>query len=171
MVWKPCTLTAFTGISRDYSENLSPTFPLTFCHSRDTCAHLLKLDIVSTVHCSPKTFNETHLLAMWVLSLIETHRDRHDEYVTVYTTQHNRVPMSGWEKLNVFWNIRLDVSVFVSAETCTCLNSYIMKWHEVRIQSWVISAAVTDPGPLKTLNTLYNGIHTTNTLLIQRYTP
>ena len=33
------------------------------------------------------------------------------------------------------------------------------------------SGSMTDTGPLNTLNTLDNNIHTTNTLLIQRYTP
>ena len=33
------------------------------------------------------------------------------------------------------------------------------------------SGSMTDTGPLNTLNTLYKEIHTTNTLLIQRYTP
>ena len=171
MVWKPCTLTAFTGISRDSSENLSPTFPLTFSHSRDTGAHLLKLDIVSTVHCSQNTFNDTHLLAMWVWSL--TQRDKHDEYVTVYTTQHNRVPMSGernWMSFETyvycFW-------------VCICRNLYMSEllYDEVTgSQSAHMghsrsSGSKIDPGPLNTLNTLYNGIHTTNTMFIQRYTP
>ena len=32
------------------------------------------------------------------------------------------------------------------------------------------SGSMTDTGPLNTVNTLYKEIHTTNTLLIQRYT-
>ena len=125
--------TGFTGISRDCSEKLSPTFPLSFCHSRDTCVHLLKLDIIwiVTAHCSQNTFKETHILEMSV------------KLVSVSTTQHNRVPMSWWAILNVFWDwLFIMFLSYICVNLYISVNYYIMKWHEVSLHTWVISGAV-----------------------------
>ena len=120
---------------------LSPIFPLTFCRSRDTGAHQLKMDIIwiATVHCSQNTFNDTLFCDVGLVWLI----DGHYECVTVSPTHPARVLMSWWGILNLFWDVIFYVSEIVSAETWTSLWTTIIwsdrksVWH-----TWVISAAV-----------------------------
>ena len=181
VVWhKRAALSWFVGhahklLSLESPETLlraQPYISTDVLSPRHTGAHLLKLDIIwiATVHWTQNTFNEPEFLwcrfGLWLIWTL------------------NMLLFAPLSRLEI---ICLGVRYWMCCETYFymflswylqkpghALNYYFMKWHEVSLRHMghlSSSGSMTDTGPLNTVNTLSKHIHTTNTLLIQRYTP